>query len=578
MELDDPRKADFQEGRQGSMKKETSRKRACASTHERMPGLSKRGKLAFCLAYLLELVSSLSFVQFISCSAEILNHAQEGSLPRMMQAVGRSFAFLTLKFAAAIGATWGRLAFLSDGTIRMRGSVMRSMFCRPIRSFRKQNDAYYLNLLSTDTDMYATDRLNMVFWICSGAADLVIYAVALLVLNPWLLAVSVALSTPPFVIGRMLAAQTQRRKRAYSDASEEWTATLKDGIEGYEPLRMGLGTASYLQRFLDRCTRKQRAYSASSLTNTVSMQMLYVAACLLNVGCTAVGGWLLIRGVLTVPMLFAAVSYSGNLSNAFSNLAEYLITFSSTKRIAEKLRAECQADAAPRSGKLDDEVPEIIYENVSFSFGERKLYEGFSYRFRENGCYAVIGESGSGKSTLLKLLLKYYDDYGGTIRLSGRDIRELSEDEIYEAVGVVDQTPFLFDASLHENVTLFRHDISEDSEEYRMLLQDVNLTALAERVGNQPLGDFGDHISGGERQRIGIARTLLRHPRIVLFDEPTTGLDPENASLIYKFIFTHKDVLRIVIGHNWEKDFLEKFDDVILVGATMHGAESIRTE
>ena len=111
MELDDPRKADFQEGRQGSMKKETSRKRACASTHERMPGLGKRGKLAFCLAYLLELVSSLSFVQFISCSAEILNHAQEGSLPKMMQAVGWSFAFLTLKFAAAIGSTWGRLAF-----------------------------------------------------------------------------------------------------------------------------------------------------------------------------------------------------------------------------------------------------------------------------------------------------------------------------------------------------------------------------------------------------------------------------------------------------------------------------------
>lgn len=274
----------------------------------------------------------------------------------------------------------------------------------------------------------------------------------------------------------------------------------------------------------------------------------------------------MIRGVLSVAMLFAAVSYSSNLANAFTNVTEFIVTIRSTKKITEKLQAECRTYRKINKANLTLATQELCYDNVSFSFGDRQLYKNFSYHFRENGCYAVIGESGSGKSTLFKLLLKYYDDYTGTIMLPGRDIKDLSEDEIFEIVGVVEQVPFLFNASLYENIMLFGNDIAEDSEEYRKLLRDVNLTALAQRVGNAPLGDFGDNISGGERQRISIARTLRRHPRIMVFDEPTTGLDPENVQLINEFIFGHRNMLRIVISHNWDEDYFELFDDVIRIG------------
>ena len=279
-----------------------------------------------------------------------------------------------------------------------------------------------------------------------------------------------------------------------------------------------------------------------------------------------IGGYLAVQGQLSASMLFAACSYFTGLSNGFTNMIEYVINIRSTKNLAEKLTAERTVPASQGSAAVHDDAPLVAYDNVSFSFGERQLYRDLSCEFRPGGCYAVVGESGSGKSTLTKLLLKYYDGYTGAITLGGQDIRTLPEDELYRTIGTVSQTPFLFNASLYDNITFFSRTPAQDSEAYRQLLSDLNLTALAQRVGDASLGDFGDNISGGERQRICIARTIRNHPPILIFDEPTTGLDPENVALIEEFIFRHRSATRIVISHNWDPAYLDRFDGVVRIG------------
>ena len=261
------------------------------------------------------------------------------------------------------------------------------------------------------------------------------------------------------------------------------------------------------------------------------------------------------------------MNYFSAISNGFSNMTNYIVEMRSTKGTIEKLGKQRDMPCPVDSGLSISPQTDTVYEDVSFAFGDRQLYSGLTERFALGGCYAVVGESGSGKSTLLKLLLKYYDGYQGTISLGGQDIRQLSEQEVYKLVGVVDQNPYIFNASLYENITMFGGLPNRDSEEYHALLQKLNLTALAQRVGDVPLGDFGDNISGGERQRINIARALRRNPKILIFDEPTTGLDPENITMINEFIFNLRDVTRIVISHNWSEDYLGRFDNVIRIGS-----------
>ena len=132
-------------------------------------------------------------------------------------------------------------------------------------------------------------------------------------------------------------------------------------------------------------------------------------------------------------------------------------------------------------------------------------------------------------------------------------------------ISVVNQSTVLFNASLYENITMFGQEPAPDSDAYQALLEELNLTDLAKRGGEKPLGDFGDNISGGERQRICIARAMQKHASVMVFDEPTTGLDPENVKLIQEFIFRQKHITRIVITHDWSEDYLDRFDEVIRI-------------
>ena len=148
----------------------------------------------------------------------------------------------------------------------------------------------------------------------------------------------------------------------------------------------------------------------------------------------------------------------------------------------------------------------------------------------------------------------------------------MSEREIYSFVGVISQSAHLFNTSLYENITLYSGKPEKDSAEYKELLQKVNLTKLAETVGDAPLGDFGDKISGGERQRICIARMMRHHLPVLIFDEPTTGLDPENVKLINDFIFAQEGITRVVISHDWSEEYWKRFDGIVKIGEEKRSA------
>lgn len=530
-----------------------------------MKTLTKRGKLLLALACLLYSGDSVLLAGMAYQNGKIVECAESQNMSALLWAILLAVALAVLEYLLTAAATWTRLCFLANGELNMKSGIMKSILRRPLKSFRGEEDAFYLNLLTTDTQLYRGEFLNNIPFLFCSLAAILSSAVMLLLLNPWLLLAAVVMAAVPLVFTKPFTKWEEGKMKAYSGKSQIYTNTLKETIEGYETIRTGCGEESVQSRYDRAAEGFQKGYSEYQFASTMSFQTLMGVAGLSAIVCLGLGGWLVVKGMLTAGMLFSAINYFTSLSNNFTNVIEYRIHIRASRKIVEKLDGQRQIGSTPDSGTEIAEPLAVSYDKVSFAFGERQLYQDFSYDFQAGGCYAIVGESGRGKSTLVKLLLKYYDDYSGSIMLSGQDIRGLSEKEIYEKTGVVDQASYLFNASLYENITLFRNAPGADSEEYRRLLENLNLSALAERVGDAPLGDFGDNISGGERQRIAVARALAGHPGLLVFDEPTASLDPVTRDLLNELIFSLKGYTRIVITHDRREDYLARFDGAVML-------------
>lgn len=526
-----------------------------------LKNLSKKTKLLLLLTSCVYAVDAVIATIYQYTQALILSKAENGDMRGMFQMVGVTLLFLVLFLSSSVACDISRLEFMSDGTLNMKHGLMRSILLRPFHSFRKENNGYYLNLLSNDADTFMNEYLSPIPYMVSSVIAIVSSGFMLIHLNVVLFLFAVLFSLVPLFMGNLLTKPLQKLQKIRSEMSEQYIDTAKQTVDGMEAVRSSAAQKGFLSRFDASSKAFMKARAKYAVVNGIGTQTLYGSAALLNIVCLTVGGYLALSGELQLSMIFVAIKYYTSIANGFNNIVNYIVEIKATRPVREKLANEMKEEVPESAVITDGGVAE--FDSVSFRFGERKLYEGFSHVFAKGSCTAVIGESGSGKSTLMKLLRKYYPDYEGAIQISGEEIGNLSEQEIYRHVGVVEQNTYLFNASLYDNITMFSGVPVKGSEEYRELLARFNLTALAAQVGETPLGDFGDKISGGERQRIALARTLRNCPELIIFDEPTTGLDPENVRLINDAIFSLDGITRIVISHDRREEFLQRFDDVV---------------
>lgn len=528
-----------------------------------MKNLTSKGRFLLALSCLLYSGESVMIAVQAYINGRIVECAETKNMSAMLWMVLMAVLTAVLIYFIIAAATLARLAFLANGELDMKRGIMKNILRRPLKSFRGEKDAFYLNLLTTDIQLYRGNFLNNIPFFAYTAAAIISSAFMLGKMNGWLLLAAVLMAAAPMVVTKPFAKLEEKKMTRYSKESEGYTNTLKEVIEGYETIRIGKSEENFQKRFEQAADSFQKGYSEYTFVSTMSFETLMSVAGLSSIACLGVGGWLMVKGALSVGMLFAALNYFSSLSNNFTNIFEYVIHIRASKKVIDKLNGQRQVEYTQDSAITVTAPVEIVYDKVSFSFGDRQLYRDFSYHFKAGGCYAIVGESGRGKSTLVKLLLKYYDNYSGNILLSGQDIRGLSDGQIYAKTGVVDQLPYLFNASLYENIVLFGECPARESEEYGRLLERLGLKDLAKRVGKEPLGDFGDNISGGERQRIAVARALIRHPEILIFDEPASSLDSVTRDAINELIFSLQGYTRIVITHDRREEYIARFDGTV---------------
>jgi len=276
------------------------------------------------------------------------------------------------------------------------------------------------------------------------------------------------------------------------------------------------------------------------------------------------GGILVINGQLNVGVYSVLVFMTQRLLWPLTRLGEtldlYQRAMASTGRIFQLL--DVQPHVIEGAQRLPENIGgEVVFENVSFRYQWRD-YEGYSdrrprvlrdlsFRIPAGSTAAIVGSTGSGKTTVIKLLLRFYDVEAGHIRLDGRDIRDLTFDDLRGAIGLVSQDVFLFHGSVRENIAYGTFGATLDdvvaaartaeAHEFIMELPDGYDTIVGER---------GQKLSGGQRQRISIARAVLKDPPVLILDEATSSVDNETEAAIQRSMERiSKGRTMIVIAH-----------------------------
>ncbi|MCR5278565.1 MAG: ABC transporter ATP-binding protein/permease, partial [Lachnospiraceae bacterium] len=262
-----------------------------------------------------------------------------------------------------------------------------------------------------------------------------------------------------------------------------------------------------------------------------------------------------ISAVYMVGMALFLFDMFVSIKSYYGQMARLTVTDASLNRIEEVFAAEELKDEGKKKFKnqagLKTEAPEIIYDNVSFAYTDKEVLKKVSFEVNKGEMTALVGPSGGGKSTIASLLARFWDVKSGRILVNGEDIRDVSLGDLMDRISMVFQRVYLFQDTVYNNIAIGRPDATREEVEaaakkarcYDFIMQ------LPEGF-DTVIGEGGASLSGGEQQRISIARCILKDAPIVILDEATASVDADNERAIQEAISELcRDKTLLVIAH-----------------------------
>ncbi len=336
-------------------------------------------------------------------------------------------------------------------------------------------------------------------------------------------------------------------------ATAEMSGTMIEYINGIEVIKaFNQGKASYT-KLTDKVRANAQYYYDWMRRSQLGMSMAYAffPAQMLTV---LPFGWLFYtHGTLTaetfITVIILALGMAAPIVAAFNFVDTLTQVGTTVSQVDEILKAEGQ-EHGTQSVDFNDYSIEV--NNVSFGYhDDKEILHRVSLSIPQNSMTALVGPSGSGKSTLAKLIAGFWDVKNGTITMGGHDLKEIPLNELYDRIAFVSQDNYLFDDTVRENIRMGRRDATDAEVEAAAISAgcDSFINDL-ENGFETRVGTGGAHLSGGERQRIAIARAILKNAPIIILDEATAYIDPENEAVIQKAVARLvKNKTVIVIAH-----------------------------
>lgn len=437
---------------------------------------------------------------------------------------------------------------------------------KSIASFRDESTAAYLSALTNDAASVEADYLAQQLTVITKTVTFFGALFMMLWYSPLLTAIAVGVTALPLAASLLTGGRLQAAEKQVSERNRDFTAALSDCLSGFAVVKTFKAEREIFQLFAEsNRALEQKKFSRRRLKVLIGM-IGAVTGLVAQLGVFLAGAWLALSGSgLTAGTVILFVNLMNFMIGPVSELPALLAGRRAALGLIGKLADALEKDGSAGGSRTLSRLEHgIELRDVSFGYEAGKdVLRHVSARFEAGRAYAIVGGSGSGKSTLLNLLLAENTGYRGSVLLDGAELRELSPEALYGLMSVIQQNVFVFNASIRDNVSMFREFPQEALDE---AIRRAHLRELLDARGADYLcGENGKGLSGGEKQRVSIARSLLKKSSVLLVDEATAALDVQTAYQVSSDILDLTGMTRIVVTHSLEEALLRRYDGIFVL-------------
>lgn len=456
--------------------------------------------------------------------------------------------------------------FLERAMRQYKDFAFKKLTGKSISSFRDESAAGYLSALTNDAASIETNYLAQMLAMITKAVTFIGALLLMCRYSLLMTAIAAGLTVLPLIASLLTGNRLQAVESRVSERNGEFTAALSDCLAGFTVVKNFKAEREIFRLF----AQSNKALEHEKFTGR-RIKMLVgmigaVTGIFAQLGVFIAGVYLSMKGGSMTP---GAVVLFVNLMNfIISPIAELpglLACRKAALGLVDKLAAALERSSSREGSETLNRLEHgIRLENVSFAYEPGKtVLHGINAEFEAGRAYALVGGSGSGKSTLLNLLMAAETNYSGHILADGIELSDISTESLYGTMAAIQQNVFVFNASIKDNVSMFRDFPKTEMDE---AIARAHLGALIRERGEDYLcGENGSGLSGGEKQRISIARSLLKKSSVLLADEVTAALDAQTAHRVSSDILDLQGITRIVVTHTLEESLLRRYDKIFVL-------------
>lgn len=457
--------------------------------------------------------------------------------------------------------------FLEKAMNQYKESVIKKLLQKSYSDFSLNNSGTYLSVLTNDCERIQEKYLKKIFTLVEQVVMFVGSLALMLFYSPLLTLIAILISLVPVAVSILTAKSIGVREETVSKTNESYVSSTKDILNGVSVIKSFKAEREVIHRYQQQSKELEHVKKLREVT-LISVEALgSLSGLLTQLGVLLVGAWMVKSqsATLTAGMVLAFTNLMNGVLQPIGSLPQLIGEMTGAKKLIAKM-ADYMSNAKEDTGQaIEHDITQgIILSDVSFAYDEQhRVLDHVSVKLEAGKSYAVVGASGAGKSSLINLLMGYYPNYEGTAQIDHHELREISKSSLYDKMTLMQQSVFIFDASILENITLFKPFAKEEVDRVIHLAGLDQL--IAQKGKDYQCGENGSHLSGGEKQRVAIARSLLKHSEILLVDEATSALDNETSANVTQSILDLRGMLRVVITHRLEANELRQYDAILVM-------------